>query len=220
MPHWSLKKNHKLSPFFYVTHFLSSSIFTVSSISIFACFLPNSEKHLPPIWDKSDPFYHYHFHRQKRFNLCPFFHLSLHKSCSSPCFLLAVVFCDRSLDFVSGTICWFWIWKGDLFRRSLFGDPMARTRSSSSKWRFCNPSYYLKRPKRLAFLLVTFVCVSLVVWDRQTLLREHEVLFDLWVSLNFLIVALAQILVWLLRVLWDLRGISVKWPSRMSCLIP
>ncbi|KAG6575398.1 Mannosyl-oligosaccharide 1,2-alpha-mannosidase MNS2, partial [Cucurbita argyrosperma subsp. sororia] len=51
---------------------------------------------------------------------------------------------------------------------------MARTRSSSSKWRFCNPSYYLKRPKRLAFLLVTFVCVSLVVWDRQTLLREHE----------------------------------------------
>ncbi|KAA0059340.1 mannosyl-oligosaccharide 1,2-alpha-mannosidase MNS1 [Cucumis melo var. makuwa] len=51
---------------------------------------------------------------------------------------------------------------------------MARTRSSTSKWRYCHPSYYLKRPKRLAFLLVAFVCASLLVWDRQTLLREHE----------------------------------------------
>ncbi|KAJ4826381.1 mannosyl-oligosaccharide alpha-1,2-mannosidase [Turnera subulata] len=59
---------------------------------------------------------------------------------------------------------------------------MARTRSSSSsssssssaKWRYCNPSYYLKRPKRLAFLFIGFVCASLLVWDRQTLVREHE----------------------------------------------
>ncbi|KAG8657628.1 mannosyl-oligosaccharide 1,2-alpha-mannosidase MNS1 isoform X2 [Manihot esculenta] len=51
----------------------------------------------------------------------------------------------------------------------------SRSSSSSSKWRYCNPSYYLKRPKRLAFLLVAFVCASLLVWDRQTLVREHEV---------------------------------------------
>ncbi|KAL5176633.1 Mannosyl-oligosaccharide 1,2-alpha-mannosidase MNS1 [Glycine soja] len=47
--------------------------------------------------------------------------------------------------------------------------------SSSSKWRYCNPSYYLKRPKRLALLFIVFVCVSFVFWDRQTLVREHQV---------------------------------------------
>ncbi|KAJ9168641.1 hypothetical protein P3X46_020141 [Hevea brasiliensis] len=54
---------------------------------------------------------------------------------------------------------------------------MARSRSSSSssKWRYCNPSYYLKRPKRLALLFIAFVCATLLVWDRQTLVREHEV---------------------------------------------
>ncbi|KAM6561884.1 hypothetical protein CsatB_021882 [Cannabis sativa] len=52
---------------------------------------------------------------------------------------------------------------------------MARTRSSSSKLRYCNPAYYLKRPKRLAFLFIAFVCLSFLVWDRQTLVREHEV---------------------------------------------
>ncbi|KAF3430965.1 hypothetical protein FNV43_RR25695 [Rhamnella rubrinervis] len=52
---------------------------------------------------------------------------------------------------------------------------MARVRSSSGRLRYCNPSYYLKRPKRLALLFIAFVCVSLVVWDRQTLVREHEV---------------------------------------------
>ncbi|ESR41000.1 Mannosyl-oligosaccharide 1,2-alpha-mannosidase MNS1 [Citrus sinensis] len=59
---------------------------------------------------------------------------------------------------------------------------MARNRSSSSslssssgKLRYCNPAYYLKRPKRLAMLLIVFVSVTLVVWDRQTLVREHEV---------------------------------------------
>ncbi|KAH9716177.1 Mannosyl-oligosaccharide 1,2-alpha-mannosidase MNS1 [Citrus sinensis] len=56
---------------------------------------------------------------------------------------------------------------------------MARNRSSSSssssgKLRYCNPAYYLKRPKRLAMLLIVFVSVTLVVWDRQTLVREHE----------------------------------------------
>ncbi|XP_010276709.1 PREDICTED: mannosyl-oligosaccharide 1,2-alpha-mannosidase MNS1 [Nelumbo nucifera] len=52
---------------------------------------------------------------------------------------------------------------------------MARARSSSSRWRYLHPSYYLKRPKRLALLFIAFVSVSLVVWDRQTLVREHEV---------------------------------------------
>ncbi|TXG69529.1 hypothetical protein EZV62_004464 [Acer yangbiense] len=59
---------------------------------------------------------------------------------------------------------------------------MARSRSSSSSsssfsstWRYCNPAYYLKRPKRLALLLIVFVSATLVVWDRQTLVSEHEV---------------------------------------------
>ncbi|KAL2243120.1 mannosyl-oligosaccharide 1,2-alpha-mannosidase MNS1 isoform X1 [Sesamum indicum] len=51
---------------------------------------------------------------------------------------------------------------------------MARSRSSASRWRYVNPAYYLKRPKRLALLLILFVCATLVVWDRQTLVREHE----------------------------------------------
>ncbi|KAK7372159.1 hypothetical protein VNO80_05530 [Phaseolus coccineus] len=46
---------------------------------------------------------------------------------------------------------------------------------TSTNWRYCHPSYYLKRPKRLALLFIGFVCVSFVVWDRQTLVREHQV---------------------------------------------
>ncbi|KVI05842.1 Glycoside hydrolase, family 47 [Cynara cardunculus var. scolymus] len=57
---------------------------------------------------------------------------------------------------------------------------MARSRSSSSSttWRYINPAYYLKRPKRLALLFIAFVSVSFVFWDRQTLVREHEE--ELW----------------------------------------
>ncbi|KAL6585277.1 mannosyl-oligosaccharide alpha-1,2-mannosidase [Orobanche minor] len=51
---------------------------------------------------------------------------------------------------------------------------MARNRSSSSWWRYANPAYYLKRPKRLALIFIVFVFASLVVWDRQTLVHEHE----------------------------------------------
>lgn len=47
--------------------------------------------------------------------------------------------------------------------------------SSSSTWRYLNPAYYLKRPKRLALLFMLFVCATLLVWDRQTLVREHQV---------------------------------------------
>ncbi|KAL5699617.1 mannosyl-oligosaccharide 1,2-alpha-mannosidase [Ranunculus cassubicifolius] len=47
--------------------------------------------------------------------------------------------------------------------------------SSSQRWRYLNPAYYLKRPKRLASLFIAFVFISFFVWDRQTLIREHEV---------------------------------------------
>ncbi|CAA7392096.1 unnamed protein product [Spirodela intermedia] len=50
---------------------------------------------------------------------------------------------------------------------------MARTRSSS-RLRWIHPSYYLRRPKRLALLVIAFVVVSIGVWDRQTLVREHK----------------------------------------------
>lgn len=50
---------------------------------------------------------------------------------------------------------------------------MARSRLSS-RWRYINPAYYLKRPKRLAFLFLIFVIGTFLFWDRQTLLTEHE----------------------------------------------
>lgn len=50
---------------------------------------------------------------------------------------------------------------------------MARSRLSGT-WRYINPAYYLKRPKRLAVLFIVFVIGTLLFWDRQTLLREHE----------------------------------------------
>ncbi|CAI0410088.1 unnamed protein product [Linum tenue] len=59
----------------------------------------------------------------------------------------------------------------------------ASSSSSSSKWRYCNPAYYLKRPKKLALLFLVFVCASFLVWDRQTLVREHEVPLS-WSSMN------------------------------------
>lgn len=65
---------------------------------------------------------------------------------------------------------------------------MARSRSSSSSswFRYVNPAYYLKRPKRLALLFIFFVFGSLLVWDRQTLVREHEVIY-LFSALPFVI---------------------------------
>ncbi|KAK9097479.1 hypothetical protein Sjap_022976 [Stephania japonica] len=52
---------------------------------------------------------------------------------------------------------------------------MARSsRSSSHRWRYVSPSYYLKRPKRLALLFIGFVAVTFLVWDRQTLTRDYE----------------------------------------------
>ncbi|XP_058179203.1 mannosyl-oligosaccharide 1,2-alpha-mannosidase MNS1 [Rhododendron vialii] len=51
---------------------------------------------------------------------------------------------------------------------------MARTRSASNRWRYINPAYYLKRPKRLALLFILFVSASLFFWDRHTLVADHE----------------------------------------------
>lgn len=51
---------------------------------------------------------------------------------------------------------------------------MARTRSTTNRWRYINPAYYLKRPKRLALLFIVFVCASLFFWDRHTLVAEHQ----------------------------------------------
>ncbi|VFQ63381.1 unnamed protein product [Cuscuta campestris] len=51
---------------------------------------------------------------------------------------------------------------------------MVRSRSSSSRWRYVNPAYYLKRPRRLAFLFIVFVSGTLFFWDRQAVFREHE----------------------------------------------
>lgn len=57
---------------------------------------------------------------------------------------------------------------------------MARSRSSSSRCRYFNPAYYLKRPRRMALLLIIFVSGTLFFWDRQTLIREHEVILGLF----------------------------------------
>jgi mannosyl-oligosaccharide alpha-1,2-mannosidase len=51
---------------------------------------------------------------------------------------------------------------------------MARARSTTNRWRYINPAYYLKRPKRLALLFIVFVCASFFFWDRQTLVAEHQ----------------------------------------------
>lgn len=52
---------------------------------------------------------------------------------------------------------------------------MGRGRSSSSSsWKYINPGYYLKRPKRLALLFVVFVCATLFVWDRHTIISDHQ----------------------------------------------
>uniref|UniRef100_A0A5B6ZXI1 alpha-1,2-Mannosidase n=1 Tax=Davidia involucrata TaxID=16924 RepID=A0A5B6ZXI1_DAVIN len=47
--------------------------------------------------------------------------------------------------------------------------------SSSSRWRYIRPSYYLKRPRRLALVFIAVVSISFFVWDRQILTREHQV---------------------------------------------
>ncbi|XP_061361554.1 mannosyl-oligosaccharide 1,2-alpha-mannosidase MNS1-like isoform X1 [Gastrolobium bilobum] len=41
-------------------------------------------------------------------------------------------------------------------------------------WRYFEPRYYMKRPKRLALVLVVCISVTWLVYDRQSLNREHQ----------------------------------------------
>ncbi|KAL2651086.1 hypothetical protein R1flu_019214 [Riccia fluitans] len=51
---------------------------------------------------------------------------------------------------------------------------MARQRSQSSWLRCLSLSYYFRRPRRLALVLAFFAISTFLIWDRQTLIREHE----------------------------------------------
>ncbi|CAL9755843.1 unnamed protein product [Musa acuminata subsp. burmannicoides] len=51
---------------------------------------------------------------------------------------------------------------------------MARRGSSSGRWRHFHPGYYMKRPVRFAAVFTAFVLTTFVVWDRRSLLRDHE----------------------------------------------
>ncbi|KAL3700603.1 hypothetical protein R1sor_018625 [Riccia sorocarpa] len=51
---------------------------------------------------------------------------------------------------------------------------MARQKSQSSWLRCLSLSYYIRRPRRLALVCVFFVVSTFLIWDRQTLVREHQ----------------------------------------------
>lgn len=59
---------------------------------------------------------------------------------------------------------------------------MARRGSSSGRWRHLHPGYYMKRPVRFAAVFTAFVLTTFVVWDRRSLLRDHEVGDDPFIS--------------------------------------
>ncbi|KAK7291856.1 hypothetical protein RIF29_07343 [Crotalaria pallida] len=46
--------------------------------------------------------------------------------------------------------------------------------SSSSTWRYLQPRYYFKRPKRLALLSLFFISLTWLYFDRQSLNRDHQ----------------------------------------------
>ncbi|XP_009145514.2 mannosyl-oligosaccharide 1,2-alpha-mannosidase MNS2 [Brassica rapa] len=41
-------------------------------------------------------------------------------------------------------------------------------------WKYFNPAYYLRRPRRLALLFFLFLSVSMVLWDRHSLSRDYQ----------------------------------------------
>ncbi|KAF2582616.1 hypothetical protein F2Q68_00003277 [Brassica cretica] len=57
-------------------------------------------------------------------------------------------------------------------------------------WKYFNPAYYHGRTMRLALLFILFIFVSMVVWDRQTRGRDHEVLSNLSNSSSIIIAQL------------------------------
>ncbi|MED6207566.1 Mannosyl-oligosaccharide 1 2-alpha-mannosidase mns2 [Stylosanthes scabra] len=46
--------------------------------------------------------------------------------------------------------------------------------SSSRTWRHVQPRYYVKRPKRLALLILLCLSVTWIFYDRQSLIRDHQ----------------------------------------------
>ncbi|KAG0583642.1 hypothetical protein M758_3G151900 [Ceratodon purpureus] len=52
---------------------------------------------------------------------------------------------------------------------------MARQRASAATLpRFFNPTYYLRRPRRLLILFAFFVCTTYLLWDRHNLVVHNE----------------------------------------------
>ncbi|KAL6843213.1 hypothetical protein ACP4OV_026926 [Aristida adscensionis] len=49
-----------------------------------------------------------------------------------------------------------------------------RSSAPSRVWRHLSPSYYLRRPARLALLFLGFVSATFATWDRLSLVRDYE----------------------------------------------
>ncbi|KAK7329734.1 hypothetical protein VNO77_23911 [Canavalia gladiata] len=74
--------------------------------------------------------------------------------------------------FVSGTLGW-------SFNLVVVGMGKKPSYSSSTStafrgWRYLQPRYYIKRPKRLALVVVVCISLTWLVYDRQSLNKEHQ----------------------------------------------
>ena len=54
---------------------------------------------------------------------------------------------------------------------------MARPSRVTSWPRVLAPSYYLRRPHRLLFLCLLFMCFTYLLWDRRSLVVQQQVLY-------------------------------------------
>lgn len=59
------------------------------------------------------------------------------------------------------------------------------TSSTSSVWRYLQPRYYIKRPKRLALVLMICVSITWLFYDRKSLNTGHQVI-SLYIYSNVL----------------------------------
>lgn len=55
---------------------------------------------------------------------------------------------------------------------------MARPSRVTSWPRVLAPSYYLRRPHRLLFLCLLFMCFTYLIWDRRSLVVQQQVLYQ------------------------------------------
>ncbi|KAG6503471.1 hypothetical protein ZIOFF_035786 [Zingiber officinale] len=96
---------------------------------------------------------------------------------------------------------------------------MVRRSFASGLWRYLHPAYYLKRPKRLAFLFIVFVVATFAIWDRQSLIREHEVLlFFSFSNASLRVFVLADTMNrWLDFELLLSPYMRTNWNSRAAC---